>query len=43
MLSRLSISLAELEAENNSEKLKKNKATIIFSLPFKKYDQASIQ
>ena len=38
MLSRLSISLAELEAENNSEKLKKNKATIIFSLPFKKYD-----
>ena len=45
MLSRLSISLAQLEAENNSEKLKKKKikATIIFSLPFKKYGQASIQ
>ena len=39
MLSRLPLSLAQLEAGNNSEKLKKrNKATIIFSLPFKKYD-----
>ena len=39
MLSRLPISLAQLEAGNNSEKLKRrNKTTIIFSLPFKKYD-----
>ena len=43
MLSRLKISLAELEAANNSEKLKNEiKTTIIFFLSFKKYDQASI-
>ena len=39
MLSRLPISLAQLEAGNNSKKTKKqNKAIIIFSLAFKKYD-----
>ena len=44
MLSRLPISLAQLEAGNNSKKTKKqNKAIIIFSLLFKKYNQASIQ
>ena len=44
MLSRLPISLAQLEAGNNSKKTKnRNKATIIFSVPFKKNNQASIQ
>ena len=44
MLSRLPISLAQLEAGNNSKKTKKrNKAIIIFSLLFKKYNQASMQ
>ena len=44
MLSRLPISLAQLEAGNNSKKTKKqNKAIIIFSLLFQKYNQASIQ
>ena len=44
MLNRLPISLAQLKAGTNSEKLKKrNKAAFIFSLPFKKYDQTSIQ
>ena len=40
MLSRLPISLAQLQAGNNSEK--RNEATIIFSLSFKKYDQTGI-
>ena len=44
MLSRLPISLAQLKAGNNSRKIKKrNKTAIIFSLPFKNYNQASIQ
>ena len=44
MISRLPISLAQLEAGNNSKKTKnRNKATIIFSVPFKKNNQASIQ
>ena len=39
MLNRLPIALAQLNAGNNSNKLKnENKATIIFSLSFKKYD-----
>ena len=42
MLSRLQIYLVQLEAGNNSTK-KQNKATIIFSPPFKKDNQASLQ
>ena len=38
MLSRLSITLAQLKAGNNSEKLKNEMTIIVFSLPFKKYD-----
>ena len=37
MLRRLPISLAQLDAGNNSEKLK-NETIIVFSLSFKKYD-----
>ena len=38
MLSRLPITLAQLKAGNNSEKLKNEMTIIVFSLPFKKYD-----
>ena len=44
MLSRLPISLTQLEAGNNSEKLEnENNTIIILSLSFKKYDKASVQ
>ena len=44
MLSRLPISLAQLKAENNSEKLKnKNKTMIVFFVPFKKINQKNLQ
>ena len=38
MLSRLPITLSQLKAGNNSEKLKNEMSIIVFSLPFKKYD-----
>ena len=36
MLSRLPISLAQLKARNNFEKLKKSQATIVFFVEIKK-------
>ena len=41
MLSRLPISLAQLEAGNNSKKLKNEIRQLLYSLLF--YDQTSIQ
>ena len=43
MLRRLPISLVQLKAGNNSEKLKNEIRHIVFSLSFKKYDQTSIK
>ena len=42
MLSRLPISLAQLKAGNNSEKLKWNKTTIIFFVSFKEVIQCNL-
>ena len=43
MLSRLPISLAQLKAGNNSQKLKKrNQTTIVFFVLFKKTDKATL-
>ena len=41
MLNRLPIALAQLQAGNNSNKLK-NKINIVFSLSFKKYDKTNL-
>ena len=38
MFIRLPISLAQLKAGINSEKLKNDKTIVVFSLSFKKYD-----
>ena len=44
MFNRLPISLARLQAGNNSEKLKNEiRQPYVFSLSFKKNDQTSIQ
>ena len=42
MLSRLPITLAQLKAGNNSEKLKKNQAIIVFFVQIKKTYKATL-